>query len=96
MLDGKRKVTVWIDPDVTRKAKGYAREHEVSLDETVEEALREKVGDGEYPTFAEYWRTKWAGRSPSDEELLAASDEPRYQHLVRKYLDIDSGEHAAD
>ena len=90
MFDGKREITVWIDADVARNALGYAMVNEIHLEDLVADLLRERVGEGPYPTFAEYWRGRFNLGQRSDEELLAVSDEPRYQYLMRKYLDLDS------
>ena len=88
----RRTVTIEIDAILAKNARGYARVHECSLSDVVEAALRDKIGDEEYPSFAEYWQGKFRPDGLSDEELLAASDEPRYQHLMRRYLSLDDPE----
>ena len=90
MNDPKRQLTIFLDHELARNALGYAMVNEINLDDLVAELLRERVGEGPYPTIGEYWRGKFNQDQRSDEELLAASDEPRYQYLMRKYLALDS------
>ena len=88
--DGKRRVTVWIDPHVLMNTLGYARLNEREFSDVVEEALRDKIGEETYPTFAEYWRGRFKVGNGTDQELLDASDDPRYQYLIHKYLSLDA------
>lgn len=88
--DAKREVTVWIEPSVFAGALGYARLNKVDLSAVVEEALRDKIGEETYPSFSEYWRGKFKVGSGTDPELLDVSNEPRYQHLMQKYLSLDT------
>lgn len=90
MTDAKRQLIISLDNELARNALGYAMVNEIHFDDLVADLLRERVGEGPYPTFAEYWRGRFSPGRRSDEELLAASDEPRYQYLMRKYLDLDS------
>ena len=90
MNDPKRHLTIFLDHELARNALGYAMVNEIHLDDLVAELLRERVGEGPYPTFAEYWRGKFNPEQRTDEELLAANDEPRYQYLMQEYLALDS------
>lgn len=90
MKDPKRELTISLDHELARNALGYAMVNDTCLDDLVAELLREHIGEGPYPTFAEYWRGRFNPDQRSDEELLAASDEPRYQYLMSRYLGLDS------
>ena len=92
----KRQLIISLDHELARNALGYAMVNEIDLDDLVADLLRERVGEGPYPTFAEYWRGRFNPDQCTDEELLAASDEPRYQYLMREYLALDSQSSASD
>jgi hypothetical protein len=94
--EAKREVTVWIEPSVFAGALGYARVNELDLSEVIEEALRDKIGEQTYPSFSEYWRGKFKVGTGTDQELLDVSHEPRYQHLMQKYLSLDSETNVPD
>ena len=75
----KKKLTISLDPDAVTLAKSYAKSKGVSLSSLVEQALLEMTKDHEL-TFSEKWRGKFK---------LAERGTPRYDALVRKYIDAD-------
>ena len=75
----KTKLTITVDSEILPLAKRYAKSKGVSLSSLVEQALREMTKEQE-PTFSEKWRGKFK---------LAERGTPRYEALVRKYLDAD-------
>ena len=73
----KQKLTITVDAELLPVAKRYARSRGVSLSSLVEQSLRAVVRVDE-PTFASRWRGKF--------RAAAGVDEPRYDALVKKYL----------
>ena len=100
----KAKLTITIDPEILPLAKRYAKSKGVSLSSLVEQALRDMTTEQEQEqepsslaeqplkdmtkeqkpeqelSFVEKWRGKFK---------LAERGTPRYEALVRKYLDAD-------
>jgi len=72
----KAKVTLTLDEDLLPKAKRYARSHNMSLSELVENSLR-KATTNDRRTFSVRWRGKFRPADRKDE---------RYQQLSKKYL----------
>ena len=75
MQDPKRQLIITLDQNLARNALGYAMVNGMLLDDLVADLLRERIGEGPYPTFAEYWRGRFNQDQRTDEELLAACDE---------------------
>ena len=76
----KRKLTIIVDAEVVPLAKRYARSRGVSLSSLVEQSLRALAKDAE-PSFVEQWAEAWKGKLRPPPE----GEDPRYEHLARKY-----------
>ena len=72
----KSKLTITVDSELIPTAKRYAHEHGVSLSSLIEGSLREMVSQ-ETESFSTRWRGEFAP---------ALGDDPRFEHLARKYL----------
>ncbi len=73
----KRKVTITLDEHLIPQAKHLARRRGLSLSALIERALSDAAA-APGATFATRWR---GGFRPAER-----TEEPRYQHLARKYL----------
>ena len=76
----KRKLTITVDAEVVPLAKRYARSRGVSLSSLVEQSLRALAKDME-PSFAEQWAGAWKGKLRPPPK----GEDPRCEHLARKY-----------
>ena len=72
----KNKLTVTIERDLIPRAKAYAKLHETSLSEIIEETFK-KLPGREGPSFSSKWRGKFTA---------ARKNEHRFSKLSEKYL----------
>ncbi|WP_419949039.1 DUF6364 family protein [Candidatus Palauibacter sp.] len=72
----KTRLTITLDSDVVRAARGYARDRGVSLSSLIEASLGEMIEDEDL-SFTERWRGQFRA---------ASRDDIRYEAHARKYL----------